>query len=99
MKSLRLAPLAGAAVFFALLGSQDLAHADGGKSSLKADLEGFEEVPVVSTTANGEFRAKINDGGSSFDYNLTYKDLEGEVTQAHIHLGRGGQWRHHYLVV
>jgi len=90
MKSLRLALLAGAAVFFALPGSQDLAKADGGKGSLKADLEGFEEVPVVSTTATGEFRVKINDGGSSFDYNLTYEDLEGEVTQAHIHLGQRG---------
>ncbi len=54
----------------------------------QVDLTGSQEVPVISTTGEGEFRAQINEDGT-VDYELRY-DLEGEVTQAHIHFGQRG---------
>lgn len=51
-------------------------------------LSGFEEVPAVSTVAEGEFEAKISADESQIDYELSYSGLEGSVTQAHIHFGQ-----------
>lgn len=51
-------------------------------------LTGDQEVPVISTTGKGEFRARINTGDTSISYQLWYTDLEAPVTQAHIHLGQ-----------
>ena len=60
-------------------------------------LNGYEEVPAVSTRASGVLRARIiNERGDdliNFDqariqYELSYTNLEGAVTQAHIHLGQ-----------
>lgn len=57
---------------------------------LKALLTGYEEVPSVSTVASGEFRARISNDNSAIEYELSYTDLEGDVTQAHIHFGQVG---------
>jgi hypothetical protein len=43
---------------------------------------------AVSTKARGTFRATIDKGGESITYRLSYRDLEGAVTQAHIHFGQ-----------
>lgn len=61
-----------------------------------AELTGYQEVPAVSTVASGTMRARITDdqtgGRISFEgriqYELSYANLEGNVTQAHIHLGQ-----------
>lgn len=53
-------------------------------------LHGYEEVPSVSTTATGDFEAKISRDGSRIDWELHYEDLEGAVQQAHIHFGQKG---------
>lgn len=53
-------------------------------------LTGFEEVPVVSTVAEGEFHARISNDATQIDYELSYSGLEGTVQQAHIHLGQKG---------
>jgi hypothetical protein len=53
-------------------------------------LTGYEEVPAVSTVAEGEFHARISNDSSQIDYELKYSDLEGAVTQAHIHFGQKG---------
>jgi hypothetical protein len=53
-------------------------------------LVGWEEVPSVSTTGNGEFDARINKAEDEITYTLKYSDLEGAVQQAHIHLGQTG---------
>lgn len=58
------------------------------RNSLKATLEGNGEVPVISTLASGEFEARINHDETSFTYEVTYRDLQGTVTQSHIHLGQ-----------
>lgn len=62
-------------------------------------LSGFNEVHfsagppatlrgAVSTKASGSFSATLNKAGDIIDYVLSYKGLEGAVTQAHIHFGQ-----------
>ena len=53
-------------------------------SKISERLTGYEEVPAISTAANGTFSARINNG-SSVTYQLTYEGTETPVTQAHIH--------------
>jgi hypothetical protein len=43
---------------------------------------------AVSSKASGSFKATIDDGAKLIHYELSYKDLEGTVTQAHIHFGQ-----------
>jgi hypothetical protein len=59
---------------------------DGDRFS--ARLTGFEEVPAVSTGASGKFDAKVRVWEGQLQYRLSYRDLEGSVTQAHIHFGQ-----------
>ena len=61
-----------------------------GFKNVKELLIGYEEVPSVSTTGNGEFDARINTAENEVTYTLRYSDLEGVVQQAHIHLGQVG---------
>ena len=60
--------------------------------TLQATLTGYEESPSVSTIANGDFRAIVENGGASdhFHYSLTYSGLQGTVTQSHIHIASPG---------
>jgi CHRD domain len=60
----------------------------GDGDQLKTRLTGFEEVPVNSTVARGDFRAQLRVSQSEIQYRLRYSDLEGTVQQAHIHLGQ-----------
>jgi CHRD domain-containing protein len=55
---------------------------------LRAELQGFEEVPVTSTTGSGRLIAEINKNETEIKWTLSYRDLEGAVTQAHIHFGQ-----------
>ncbi len=61
-----------------------------GPVNLGARLGGSQEVPVVMTTGRGAFKGQLSPDGMSLSYELSYSDLEGEVTQAHIHLGQPG---------
>ena len=60
----------------------------GGGKQLKGALDGYEEVPAVSTAAAGAFRATVAPSGEGLSYRLQYAGLEGDVTQAHIHFGQ-----------
>jgi hypothetical protein len=55
---------------------------------LRAILIGYREVPSVSTRARGEFRAQMSPDEQSINYTLTYSGLQGNVTQAHIHVAQ-----------
>ena len=56
--------------------------------TVQTDLTGYEETPLtLSTPASAEFKAKITKG-TRIEYELSYRDTESTVTQAHIHLGR-----------
>jgi hypothetical protein len=60
----------------------------GGGHSIREELSGYQEDPLVrSTTGNGSFKARINERAQEISYRLRYADLEGTVTQAHIHFG------------
>ena len=43
---------------------------------------------AVSTTGNGKFEARIDDRNDVIHYTLRYDNLQGTVTQAHIHFGQ-----------
>jgi hypothetical protein len=60
----------------------------GGGNGIREELTGYEEVPAISTGASGKFQAQINARGDAISYKLSYAGLEGNVTQAHIHLGQ-----------
>ena len=64
-----------------------LAFSDDG-SHFKERLNGLKEAAaVVSTTGSGTFEARINKEETEIAYELTFNDLEGDVLQAHIHIG------------
>jgi hypothetical protein len=49
-------------------------------------LSGLDEVPVVITDGDGTLRVSIRE--DSIQYVLRYENIDGIVTQAHIHLGQ-----------
>ena len=62
------------------------AHAE----AVKAQPNGFDEVPTLSTPATSAFRAHINNDATEIEYELTYSDFLTPVTQAHLHFGKKG---------
>ena len=83
MKSLRMLIV----VVAGLLATATLARGE----TLNATLTGYEESPSVSTVANGDFSARIEDGANDhFHYSLTYSGLQGTVSQSHIHIAQPG---------
>ena len=77
--------LAVASAFGTMLLGGGMASTLAQDSDIEIDLEGIQEVPVVSTGGSGTF--SLND---ERDYELVYNNLEGIITQAHIHFGRAG---------
>lgn len=64
----------------------------GGGNDIRERLTGYQEDPLaLSTTGKGTFHARIDKSGQRIVYRLSYADLEGSVTQAHIHLGGRAQ--------
>jgi len=55
-----------------------------------ARLRGFEEPPPISTPGQGFFFASLDQNVTSMSYSLVYFNLQGTVTQAHIHIGQPG---------
>jgi CHRD domain len=82
--------LAGAVALLAVLGVVGAAIAGGGGHKISEKLTGYEEVPAISTDGSGKFQARIARFGDEIRYRLSYRDLEGAVQQAHIHLGQEG---------
>jgi hypothetical protein len=75
------------AIIFALVGT-GYAFTDGGSRRFSELLSGLKEAPaIVSTTGTGTFRATINRDETAIDYVLTFKNLESDARQAHIHIG------------
>jgi len=83
-----------AVLALASLGGSLMAHDDDrdrgrdGKFVVRANLEGFQEVPAISTVASGRFRAVIDTNANTITWRLTYDGLEGAVAQAHVHFGQ-----------
>jgi hypothetical protein len=85
MTQSRIAGLVAALALVTMLGAPALAVAD---ETFKARLRGFQEVPAISTEASGEFKAKLSEDETSIEYELSYENLTGTVSQGHIHLGQ-----------
>jgi hypothetical protein len=81
--------LAGIAVTM-LSASSLVAGEDGGqkKFTVRAGLVGLQEVPAISTVANGTFKADVDLDAGTITWVLRYSGLEGNVTQAHVHFGQ-----------
>jgi hypothetical protein len=63
--------------------------AGGGSKSADAKLNGYNEVPSVSTTGRGKVKLKIkNSTAPSIEYTLSYSGLSSPATASHIHLGQ-----------
>jgi len=83
-----------AALALATLGGSLMAHDDDDHDRgrdrfvVRADLEGFQEVPAISTVASGRFRAWVDTKANTITWKLNYDGLEGEVTQSHVHFGQ-----------
>jgi hypothetical protein len=72
-----------------VLGSASLSAAAATTFVAKTRLSGYQEVPAISTSAHGRFRAEVRP--HRINYKLTYAAVEGvSVTQAHIHFGQKG---------
>jgi hypothetical protein len=61
---------------------------DGHKDEVRAALNGFREVPSISSVASGQFEAVIDRRAGTIAYELSYSGLTGDVQQAHIHVGQ-----------
>lgn len=53
-----------------------------------AKLRGVDEVPALSSTGAGRFKATIDDENQTITFELSYTELEATPTQAHIHVGQ-----------
>src|SRR5262245_53257716 len=87
-KKMREACLTVLFLSIALLAASVPAQAGGGTAFTR--LRSFEEVPAASTPGGGNFSAEISDDDTSFDYTLSYFNIEGNVTQAHLHFAQRG---------
>ncbi len=86
MRKLNTTLLAGLAVTSLLYAGFGV-RADDDRDQFRARLQGFNEVPAVSSTGRGEWSARLR--GDAVDWELTYEGLEGTVTTAsHIHFGQ-----------
>jgi hypothetical protein len=83
--------LAAVVAVLGLMGVVAAAVAGGGGSrDVREHLTGYAETPLaLSTSGFGDFRARVRD--DRIEYRLTYGQLEGDVTQAHIHFGSESQ--------
>ena len=82
MKHRRISEVVGAVSLLTMLSAPALA-------GHKASLDGFNEVPAISTTGEGKFKAQISNDETTIEYELSYSGLEGGATlAAHIHLGQ-----------
>ena len=61
-----------------------------GEISFKADLDGAQETPAVSTNALGTAWAVLSSDMKSLYYDVTYANLDSTFTAEHIHMGAMG---------
>jgi hypothetical protein len=72
------------------------ASADGGSNqkpfTITERLSGYKEQPAaLSTSGQGSIWLRVDPQAGTIQYKLTYANLEGNVTQSHIHFGSASQ--------
>jgi CHRD domain len=75
--------IAGAGLALAIAAPVVVGDSD---QEFRASLNGYLEVPSISTTARGSFFAEVQ--GSTIRYRLTFRDLGSDSLFAHIHFAR-----------
>jgi hypothetical protein len=55
---------------------------------ITAELRPLSEVPALSSTGKGRFKATVDVMNQTITYELSYQDLEAPPGQAHIHIGQ-----------
>src|SRR6185436_7922869 len=86
-KRMRRTSFIGAVAFVMLLIAAGGAWAQDGRAFTR--LRAFDEVPALSTPGGGRFEATIT-GEDTIQYELTYFNMKGVVTQSHIQLAQRG---------
>ena len=75
-----------------VVGSATTFTDDGGSRRVSVRMSGYNETPLaLSTPGNGRFQARISRDESEIQWELSFGDLEGTVTQSHIHFGSSAQ--------
>ena len=74
-----------AAAGLLLIGLAPVAVGDD-DNEFRASLNGYLEVPSISTTARGSFFAEVK--GNTIRYRLSFRDLGSDSLFAHIHFAR-----------
>jgi hypothetical protein len=64
------------------------AFSDREANRFDAELNGYNEIPTLSSPARAEFDAKINRAETEIEYAVTYSGFPTPVQQAHLHLGK-----------
>ena len=54
----------------------------------RASLNGYLEVPSISTNARASFHTRLNGAGDTLQYSLTIRDFSENPLFAHIHFAR-----------
>lgn len=63
-------------------------RAEKGPGVYSAKLAGEHEVPLVSSTAEGSFRAEVDEDAQEVRYELSYSGFTTAVRQSHIHIAQ-----------
>jgi hypothetical protein len=67
-------------------------NGDHAPFTVNTRLSGFHETPLaLSTSGSGSVRLRIDPRAGTIAYTLRYANLEGSVTQSHIHFGSPSQ--------
>jgi hypothetical protein len=85
MKQLKPMAYTTALALMVLLGAPALTLA---QETHTAELDAINEVLTCFSSGQGTFTATINEGDTTIDCELSYNNLAGTVTQAHIHFGK-----------
>ncbi len=71
-----------------LVTSSFAAHGDGNATRFKANLVSTEEVPALFEAGTGSFTAEIVANDTQINFTLTYQNLTGNPSAAHVHFGQ-----------
>ncbi len=67
-------------------------HGNDKAFTITARLSGYNETPLaLSSAGSGSVRLRIDPRAQTINYTLRYANLEGTVTQSHIHFGSVSQ--------
>jgi hypothetical protein len=84
MKRLVFASVIAGALLVAVAATAAVAHRNNGGGKTK--LDGYQELPTLSTAASGSIKIRVRSDG--IQYRLKYSGFTTPVLQAHIHFGR-----------